>query len=580
VTAPPKPEKKKELPDSASGMELGSIDVREIIESYQNEITELKLYKEKLQPERKEPQFNVTRIEVVVGLSDKYDDVYMAQFKQWIVKRIQYDYGRNALATVNKQKSAPIVEIPKKPLEPLTWREFIPYLGYALLGLAFILAAWLLGRGLTKLGQGAKNFVIEHKNPFSLEHSQNQKLESKTELKHLLEDNRVSPSTEGDADEHLKEKSVGQSAQEDELVGKIIYLCLELNRGVNELVRIWLDNGNDGYLKTAVLIDTIVTLKEKVSAETSAASINLKANQSAETSAAIARLSIPLDDDLTTSYGVNLSEAYSQAAQMQVDEKKQYLDKIYWDLLQLRTLGVKNMRKPFDYLQAMSDVDFNEAMKFQADEAKALALMFGDQTKRKNYFSSIQGDEKEKIVQIMIGLSQISKKQIWDFDAAVKVKLISSSLNLSENFVNLLPRTMEMLGSLGAVDEIKMLRKVCTTLPDQGTAIKQQHATLAFIDEWHEPYVTRLVKIASSSELVNLIHVIPEARESVLIVCPDKVRMMVIDDLNLKPSDPQTVEKNMYELRRKWKNICTTQNINISLVVNPFGRTPLIKEVA
>lgn len=375
-------------------------------------------------------------------------------------------------------------------------------------------------------------------------------------------------------DEDLEQLQVG-----DSLIGKITYLCLELGRGVNDLVRVWLDNGNDGYVKTAILIDMIVTLKEKVSAETAAAnSLTHKEQYDQQTAQAISRLTIPMDEDLAASYGVNLSEAYREAASMDKEKKLDYLEKIYWDLLQVRTLGAHNMRKPFDYLQSMNDMAYSEVLKTQSDEGKALALMFGDPNKAKSFMSSISEDEKEKIVQNMLSMSSLSKKQILDMDANLKLQLINSSLNPSENLVNLFPRTIDMLNSLSPVDEIKVLRKVVATMPEGGTTLKQQFTTLAFIDQWNEEYIEKLVKVATSAELVQLIFLVPEAEDVVLNACPDKMKMIISDDLSMQTPDEQTIAKGVKQLKAKWKQICATEGIAMSNVIN-FDKQGWMKNV-
>lgn len=568
--APPKPDKQKELDGMPAGMELGSVDVREVIDSYKKQIEELKAFKE-TQQKIEEPKFSVTRIEVVVGLADTYDDAYVAQFQEWLTKRVSLDYGANAIATVNKAKPLPV----KEPVGP-NWRDFLPLFYYALLSLALVIAAWLLSRGLIRLGEGAKSIVIEHKNAFNLEH--NQRIEKKAEEKlEELGDAKELPALEAaqEDEENLELLQVGE-----ELIGKITYLCLELGKGVNDLVRFWLDNGSEGYLKTAVLVDMIVTLKEKVSAETEAANLTFKQKYPQETAAAIAKLVIPLDPDLASSYGVNLSEAYREAANMADDVKVEFLEKIYWDLLQIRTLGAHNMRKPFDYLQAMNDMAFAEAMKTQSDEAKALALMFGDSKKTKTFLSTVNEQEKERIVSNMMNLTQVSKKQISDIDSAMKLKLINSTMNPEESLVNLFPRTIELLNTLSPLDEVKVLRRTVATLPDRGLTVKQQHTTLAFVDEWHEEYVAKLVKVSTSAELVHLIQVIPECKDLVLSVCPDKMKMIISDDLAMTTPDENTLAKTIKQLKQKWKTICMNENIAMGHVINLDHKAYGIRNVA
>lgn len=572
--APPKPPPKKEDTNNMpAGLDLGTVDVREVIESYKTQIEEMKAFRDNVKQKSDEPKFSVNRIEVVVGLSDVYDDAYVAQLQDWLTKRVKTDYGSVAIATVSKTKPLPLKEAPG-----LSWRDFLPMLAYALLAIAFVLAAWLISRGLIRLGEGAKNIIIEHKNAFNLEH--NQRVDQKVEEKQLADDFNKSGASamldfEKDKDEDLELLQAGE-----ELIGKITFLCLELGKGVNDLVRFWLDNGKDGYLKTAVLIDMIITLKEKVSTETEAANLTNKVKHAHETAAAISSLQIPIDEDLASAFSVNLGEAYREAAVMTQEAKVSLLEKIYWDLVQIRTLGPQNMRQPFDYLQTMNDMAFSEALKTQPDDTKALALMFGDPKKTKAFLSAASATEKEKLITNMMGLSQVSKKQIWDIDSAMKLKLINSSLRPEDNLVDLFPRTIDMLNTMSPIDEIKVLRKTVNQLPDKGVTMKTQLTSLAFIDEWYPEYVAKLVKVSTAQELVQLIQLIPESRDVVLSACPDKMKMIIQDDLDVASKDEAAIGKAMRQLKTRWKNICASENIAMGSVLDPSAKPEWIKNVA
>lgn len=560
---PPKNDKKKDPSEMPAGMDLGAVDVREVIEAYKSEIEELKAFKESNKQELiNEPKFSVNRIEVVVGLSDQYDDAYVAQFNEWLSKRVNQDYGALATATVNKAKPLPVKDAPGP-----NWRDFLPFISYGLLAIALMVAAWLLSRGLIRLGEGTKSIVLEHKNPFALEHNQKveNKIEEKTEQEKKGELEALSQLAH--KDDLDNENELLQAG--DELIGKITYLCLELGKGVNDIVRLWLDNGNDGFIKTAVLVDMIVTLKEKVSSETAAANnLEHKKSYPPEAQSAIMKLTLPLDQDLVSSYGVNLSEAYREAASMDHKSKFKFLEQIYWDLLQARSIGVQNMRKPFDYLDQMSEDTLGEVLKSQTDEGKALALMFGDSSKTQQYLATLDEEEKQKIVQKMLNLSKVSQKQLWDMDSSLKLQLINSSLNPSEKLINLFPRTIDLLNSLDAYDEMNLLRGIVANMPDRGLTIKQQYTTLAFVDEWNAEFVAKLIKVATSNELVNLLRAVPEAKEFVLGLCPEKMKMLVSDDLELQSGDEKSLKQNLRSLKSKWKNICSAENIAMGRVIN------------
>jgi HAMP domain-containing protein len=539
---PPKPDKKKEIESMPAGMELGSIDVREIIESYKQEIDELKAFKESTK-EKQESKFALSRIEVIVGLDESFSNEYVVQFSDWLTKRVRFDYSNQAIATVGRTKALPVKSLPEKGLH---WRDFLPILPLFFLALGLVLAALFLARGLRKLGEGSKNFTIEHKTPLQLDQNQNVNQKVNEEIK---EETQVADGTD---EEQIVEDELKQPPDTENLLGKITFLCYELGARVNELVRVWLDNGGEGFLKTAVLIDTIVTFRERFIAESKVPST----------------LKIPLDSDLATSYEVNITEAYRQTAQLTPELRAENLNKIYWDLLSMQTLGVKAMRRPFDYLQSMNDFAYTEALKVQSDEARALALMFADPSKTKLVLETSGDEEKAKMIQSMIKMSQVSKKQIWDIDSSVKIQMLNRALSAEDNVVNLLPRMMDILNSLSPVEEIRVLRKIASGLADHGTTLKQKYVTLAFVDEWHTEFVSKLAAIATTSEMVQLIHLIPDVKETVLSASSERMKMIIRDDLKIQRSDEVALAKSIKQLRQKWRQLCANENIVMGDVIS------------
>jgi hypothetical protein len=291
--------------------------VRELIENYKKEIEELKVMKGQ-GLDKKESKYAVSKIEVLVGLDESFDDAYIAKFNNWLADRVKSDYGSIAIAATSKIKLKE-----EKPIPPQaeSWRDFLPIIPYLLLGLCILFAAYFLAKGLRRLGEGSKTIVIESSNPIALNQAISEDKIADAEEEKSHPENEV-PQIE-------RAKVLNDSNQ---LVGKIAFLCLELGKLVNELVRVWLTTGKEGYMKTAILVDTIVSIREKIRIE----------------NGVLPALQVPLDSDLSASYEENLAEAYRQTPQMTEDEREEYLEKIYWDLISIKTLGIQSLRRPFD----------------------------------------------------------------------------------------------------------------------------------------------------------------------------------------------------------------------------------------
>jgi hypothetical protein len=143
-----------------------------------------------------------------------------------------------------------------------------------------------------------------------------------------------------------------------------------------------------------------------------------------------------------------------------------------------------------------------------------------------------------------------------------------------ERVVNLFPRTLEVLQTLNSLDEIRILRRIVPSLPDQGRTLKTQYSTLAFVDSWRPEYVRKLTSVATGDELTTLIRTVPQGKDRILSECPPKVRTIVEDDLKMNTTFEDSVTNNRLDaLRSKWNTIVASERISLARVIEmpPVG---------
>lgn len=541
-----KKDENKKIDDLPAGMDIGAIDVREVLASYEKQLEEIRLLKEEGK-ETTNPKFEAYKIEVFVGLDESFDDKYVNEFKDWLANRVKLDYGAFAKSEVNRVKldseQGGLVNSDGGPSKNDFLKFFSPIVSAFLLLIGLILLGLFVKSGLNVVGTGKKEIAMEPKGELAIKNTGVPGLDAP-------------PSSDSAA---LPEPVPRIKPRDlEHVLGKIAFVCMELGKKVNELVRVWIDSGDEGFVKAALLIDTMLAAREKIMSETGT----------------LPTLQIPLDSDIVDSREENLSEGYRQVSTMTDFERFGKLEEIYWDLISVKTLGLQSLRRPFDFLQSLNSVALQEVLQSQRDEAKALALMYLPSEAKTDYLNLIDENEKEKIIFQMLSNSHVPQKQIWDLDTAVKVTLLNQSAQPVEKLVNLFPRTVEVLQTLDALGEIKMLRKICPGLPEEGLIVKQQYTTLAFIYEWKPEYVKRLVSVATGNEIVILIKTIPEAKEVVLASCTDKVRLIVEDDLKIAPqTDERESEKALRALKGKWLKIASNENIPMSKVIGHGRKT-------
>lgn len=554
VVPPPKKEEKKEQDDEnwPLGLDLGALNANELVKSYEKEIQELKILKDQALANQLPTQFQLEKIEVIVGLDDRYPANYISEFKNWLNQKLKRDYGKIAVGAVNQikdnfrekpvnQKEKAEEDAKKDQALKDHQKELIKWLGYAALviGASLIIMSVVLRSGLKQVATANKPISLENKGELLLKGEE-------ASLGPLL------GSGEHESKDLPGQAEVFSSNEElDKLISKIAFVCMEIQPKLPDLIQVWIDNGEEGYTRTAFLIDSIMVARERI----------------LSTTGAIAPLKIPLDEELARTHEESIAEAYRQIVDMEIEDKIDSLESIYWDLISVRTLGLQSLRRPFDFLQSMPKQNVLELFQTQREEAKALAMIYLPSEMKQEILSELNENEKESIITNMLKQTQISQKQIWDVDTSVKVATIQHASQPTEQLVNLFPRTVEVLHSLRPVDEIKTLRRVAPALPNQGAILKQQYPSLAFLNEWKEDYIRKLVQVSTADEIVNLARVFPESKELLLAECAPKVKSIVNDDLALSVTvDPAAVDAKLVSMKNKWNRIIVAENLPMSRV--------------
>lgn len=545
---PPAPNETKKAEDLPIGMDLGAIDVRELVSSYEKQIEELKLKKDDKKDDKN--QFQLSLIEVTAGLDESYGDEYIKKFSSWLQTKMKAEYGSVVKTTVNKlnlKKLAPKEDKLKpddkpeiKP-EPTLWdrvKDFIPIMMAIILALSLLLFGKTIKNGLYQIASAQKTLTLESKSEWLIGAGKN--------AEKLLGSGK-------NAEDPNQTKRIAYATDEFErITGKIAFVCLELGDRLNELVRVWIDSGDEGFIKTALLIDTIVNARERIMSKTGA----------------IAPIKIPLDEQLVKMSDENLSEAYNQVSNMPPQDKVEMLDKIYWDLVSFKTLGIHSLRKPFDFLQSLPKENIIELLSTQKKEAQALALVYLPKETKTEILNEFPEEKRTEVLKNMLVQSQFSQKEIWDIDMSVKVASLNNTLGPVDKMVNIFPRTLEVLQTLDQVSEIRILRQIVNQLPDHGVAVKAQYTSFAFIDEWKTDYIRKLAQQATGDEILTLVRLIPEAKELILSECPPKIKMIVEDDLKLNTKvDDANLNKKLNSLKSKWNKLLVSENIAFSKVI-------------
>lgn len=525
-----KPENEKGIPE---GMDIGGIDVRNLVDSYEKKIEEIKIQKEQIKEAK---QYQISSLEVFLGLDESYPAEYGKELQKWLQARLVKDYGRVAKSTVStitpQEKKAPEVKEPESLLKSL--RPWAPVIAALALAMALLVLGVLLKQGMTKIATAPKTLSLEQKGELTLS-------------------SFLGPMDDKKDDGLSAPQPVARIGGDDidQMIKKIAFVCLEVGAKVNELVKVWIDANEEGFVKTALLVDCLVCAREKIMTETGA----------------LAPLRIPIEQDMIASYEEHLSEAYRSVSSMDEFQKLDLMSVIYWDLISVRTLGLQSLRRPFDFLSQAEASDVKEVLQGQDENTRALALMYLPKETQSDILTNMDEFDRTNTIRSMLMNSEVDTKKLWDHDTSVKVLVESQNSRDQVRLVNLFPRTLDAIQNLSPLDEIITLRKVCPSLPHEGRNLKHNFATFAFIDEWKPEAQRRLTQIATAEEILQLIRAIPSCQVQLLSACPPMMRTILEDDLKLSSITDRTKQnQKLRSLKTKWTKLLQVENIALTRI--------------
>ena len=529
---PPKKDKHENNERMPEGMDIGSIDVRNLVDSYEKKIEEMKIQKDQSKDGK---QYQISSLEVFVGLDESYTEEYSKELQKWLQTRLTKDYGHVAKASVgsimvqDKKMPEPNESAFLKKLRP--WMTVIAALALAL---ALLALGMLLKAGMKTIATANKPISLDQKGQ--------------------LETTALPAPSDANADEELPGSSpVARIGTEDvdQMIKKIAFVCLEVGAKVNDLVKVWIDANEDGFKKTALLVDCLVCAREKIMTETGA----------------LAPLRIPIEQEMIANYEEHLSEAYRSVSAMDESEKLEWMNVIYWDLISVRTLGLQSLRRPFDFLSQSEASEVVEVLQSQNEDTKALALMYLPKETQSDVLGQMDEFNRMNTIRSMLMNSEVDARKLWDHDTSVKVVVETQNSKDQVRLVNLFPRTLEAILSLSPLDEIATLRKVCPSLPNDGKNLKHNYVTLAFVDEWKAESLRRLTQVATADEVLQLMRTVPTAQNQLLQECPPMMRTILEDDLKLSSiTDPNIQNQKLKGLRNKWAKLLQSENIALSRI--------------
>lgn len=535
VTLQEKPEPPKPTAESApkkdplskelipGDLMLGVIDAEPLIRTYAQKIAELESNKPKDPTVSNLDKYEIQKVNVSLGLIGDYPKDYQAKMTKWLKTWSNGNYGDKATATVSVIQTPP----PKKPeteknketssekdkkedkpkeetlLDQLSKVQHL--LGFGLLALVALIAAAIFSfvstannrRHMEALAQQSKSAAAPPPPPSAIE--------DKEEEKPAISDDSVMVMRD------LKELK--------EVTHKVVALNSEIGKVLPALVQIWLDSGREGFFKVAGLLDARMESTGKNNFE--------------------AENNFPKIPDAKRE---SVLEVFREMSQLKIKDKLSLFQSIYWDMMASKVLGNDSMIRPFSYLGTLPAIDVKKIVDTQSPDVQALLVLNMPEDSRSEYVKTLDIDKKKRIVKQSLNMDEVEVKDLEVLSETVKATVANTQATGRK--LSMLPMSTQLLESLSALEELRVLREVTSGLRDQGRRLKKTYPTIAFIDEWNEDSLKKFLERLQPDQVVIMIRQIPQAKDYIVKNLMPRTAEIVNDDLKLadnsKESDIET----------------------------------------
>lgn len=516
-----KPETEMVQPEPMSDLMLGTLDPEDLLKKFS--VSEVK-------PEAQGflRNYRIKTVNVSVGLRDDLGAEFKGEIEKWLKQRVKAEFGNSGKGSVSFIKMLPE---PKKdsagkdqasqdarPKEDF-WdmlNKFQSLAGQLVLALALILGI-ILFKVLTsnsnsfvnKTGDGSTINVGGSADPNA-------------------------SGDEGDLDEKAKKASEEElkllAAQEVEaLTNRLNAILPRVTKDLESVVRSWCQAGETGRLKLACFAEAV--------------------------GRELGRLPIPVDAL------ADASKVFARMSDLSVTEKRDTLQKAYWDLLAVMNLGPETLNQPFGYMGSLNVGVVSQVLMDQNPKMKTLVSLFLPSDLRTRYLSGLSESAKRELLESAAKMSEIPADELRSLDGALMSKIRPTSTS------DVVPLDMTINKLVSALTP----REEATLLYDmKGSAIdayKKSVPSIAFLGEWPDESLTVLLSRVSADEIVALIRVRPDLQDRFIGLCPQLTAEMAIDELRLpdRMSD-STKDEWLGALARRVKEMVQLQEVSLEVI--------------
>ncbi len=483
----------------------------------------------------------IKKIEIIVGLSPKLGEEYKANFKPWLSTTVKGDFG--PIGTIKVADLAPMPKdettetVPPERPRVLTFEEkfgnYQNVIGFGIFSLILIVGL-LLYKFLP-----SRDIKEQINMSLRIQEMKDSQLRLQSASTKGLVDGKKTEKQEIQLNANLLFDSFREHQK------KVALIALSSPGIADQVLDRWFEEGTEGRKKVASLVDCVLTHYGNNSSTIPLSGANWNLPER-----------IKNDKELPSIF--TAFSGYS------LQEKTNLVEKTYWDLLSLKTLGDKLTSLPFSSMAQLPASKIQKVLSKQDKKVQSLTILHLPQEKMEEVVSGLSFEEKKNMLVEAFAIPKMKPQEIEMADQSLKF-LIKKEDSVDDGLVEVQTMIPNMLMCLSPLEEIQLIQQILPTLSDQGQFIKRNYPSLAFISQWPEEKLKHFLTGVQPNDILALVKAIPEATEVINSVIPNRTQTILKDSLS-KTLNSEELNNGLGTLRLKLFKYANDGIINLELI--------------